>query len=109
MSGFRGIRRRCTLHSRVSYKVSNTKREEGRAYEAFGNLSRITTKSSSHSTTLPSGFVSGLSRYTPKPFLGSQPLTAFLARERALAGGESSAVGAGLDFLETDMSSATKG
>lgn len=90
--------------------MSDTKREEGHEYEAFGNLSRITTKSSSHSTTLPSGFVSGLSRYTPKPFRGSQPLMAFLARERVLAGGESSAVGAGLDFLEVlDMSSVTAG
>lgn len=48
--------------SRSTGKVST----EG-TYLAFGYLSCITTKSSSYSMTLPSGFFSGCSIYTPRP------------------------------------------
>jgi hypothetical protein len=78
---------------------------EGGPYLAFGNLSLITTKSSSYSTISPSGFVSGFSMYTPSPLRGSQPFTTFLAFSSVLDGCTSSAVGLG--FLVEDMSSVT--
>jgi hypothetical protein len=77
------------------------------AYLAFGNLSRMTTKSSSYSTMRPSGLVSGFSMYTPKPLRRSQPLIAFFAFLSVLEGATSSAVGLGLGFFAVDISSAT--
>lgn len=75
---------------------------------AFGYLSVITTKSSSYSRTLPSGFVSGVSMYTPSPSRGSQR---FEVLESCLVVfGESAAgmpAGGGFGRLDCDMSSVT--
>jgi hypothetical protein len=65
-------------------------------YLAFGNLSRMTTKSSSYSTILPSGFRSGCSMYKISSSRG--PKTPFGG------GGGDSARGF---FVRADMSSVT--
>jgi hypothetical protein len=70
----------------------------GCSYLAFGNLSRITTKSSSYSTILPSGFRSGCSMYKISSSRG--PKTPFGGG----GGGGDSARGF---FVRADMSSVT--
>jgi hypothetical protein len=72
------------------------------AYEDFGNLSLMTTKSSSYSTTLPSGFFSGCSMYTISPSRGP---SVFFAVGFVLT---MSAVESGLGFFAFDMSSVTR-
>ena len=72
---------------------------------AFGYLSVTTTKSSSYSSTLPSGFFSGVSMYMPSPSRGSQPFEGLMAFFGA--SGESEAGTGGFGFLDCDMSSVT--
>lgn len=73
---------------------------------AFGYLSVIVTKSSSYSNTRPSGFVSGVSIYTPSPSRGSHPFEGLLTLFDNF--GESAAgTGGAFGLLDCDMSSVT--